>query len=106
MDNSITENYGRRLLPQVINEAATLRPERIAYSFPIQDNPAFGFNDISNRRYANGVNRTAWWIENAFGRPVLGQFPTIGYIGQSIDFKSPYSSARANDIQMTCVMPC
>ncbi|KAH8655420.1 hypothetical protein BX600DRAFT_515242 [Xylariales sp. PMI_506] len=75
------KQYGRRLLPIVVEEAAAERPDRVAYSFPITDNPAEGFHDITNRRYANGVNRTAWWIEESFGKPEPRSFPSIGYIG-------------------------
>lgn len=77
------EDYGRRLLPLVVEKAASTRPHRIAYTFPITDDPSQGFHDISNVRYANGVNRTARWIEESFGRPGVDTFPTIGYIGPS-----------------------
>ena len=77
------EDYGRRLLPTVVENAATKNPDRIAYSFPITDDPSRGFHDITNRRYANGVNRTAWWIEESFGKPKNDYFPSIGYIGPS-----------------------
>lgn len=78
-----TEDYGRRLLPNVIEHAATVSPDRIAYSFPISNDPALGFHDINNQSYANGVNRTAWWIEENFGKPEPSSFPSIGYIGPS-----------------------
>jgi hypothetical protein len=77
------EDYGRRLLPQAIDQAAITRPERVAYSFPRYNDPALGFHDITNRRYANGIDRTAWWMQESFGRPDVGSFPTIGYIGPS-----------------------
>lgn len=77
------EDYGRRLLPQVIDHAAISRPDRVAYSFPRCDEPALGFHDITNRRHANGINRTAWWMDESFGTPDVGSFPPIGYIGPS-----------------------
>jgi hypothetical protein len=77
------EDYGRRLLPVVIDDAAMKKPNRLAYSFPITDDPAKGFHDITNAIYANGINRTAWWIEKNFGNPETNSFPTIGYIGPS-----------------------
>jgi hypothetical protein len=84
MDSTVkAEDYGRRLLPQVIDKAAKERPSRIAYSFPIRDDPSDGFHEITNSRYANGVNRTAWWIERSFGKPEPKSFPSIGYIGPS-----------------------
>ncbi|EXJ86687.1 hypothetical protein A1O3_03640 [Capronia epimyces CBS 606.96] len=78
---TVQEDYGRRLLPTVVEDAARKRPDRVAYSFPVTDDPAAGFHDITNRRFAIGVNRTAWWIERCFGKPEPKSFPTIGYIG-------------------------
>lgn len=77
------EDYGRRLLQHVIEKAASRNPDRVAYSFPITDDPANGFHDITNLVYANGINRTAWWLEESFGKPKANSFPTIGYIGPS-----------------------
>ena len=77
------EDYGRRLLPNVVDKAAKDKPHRVVYSFPVTDDPAQGFYNITNHRYANGVNRTAWWIEESFGKPAPGIFPDIGYIGPS-----------------------
>ncbi len=88
MENiSEKEDYGRRLLPQVVENAAKKNPDRVAYSFPLTDDPAEGFHDITNKRYANGVNRTAWWIERCFGKPKAKSFPCIGYIGPSMSFE-------------------
>lgn len=80
---SVVNDYGRRLLPIVVETAAQKNPDRIAYSFPITNNPSKGFHEITNQVYANGVNRLAWWIEENFGKPRDGVFPTIGYIGPS-----------------------
>lgn len=77
------EDYGRRLLPVVVENAARSSPDRVAYSFPITDNPTEGFHDITNKVYANGVNRLSWWIEANFGNPRAKSFPTVGYIGPS-----------------------
>lgn len=80
----VEEDYGRRILPIVVEDAARKSPDRVAYSFPITDDPSEGFHDITNSRYSNGVNRTAWWIEKSFGKPEASSFPTIGYIGPSM----------------------
>ena len=77
------EDYGRRLLPNVVDKCAKTRPDRIAYSFPIGDDPAGGFHHVTNLRYANGIDRTAWYIEQQFGIPNPSSFPSIGYIGPS-----------------------
>ena len=78
------EDYGRRLLPSVIDKAAITDPYHVVYSFTITDKPADGFHRITNRRYANAVNRVAWLIENGFGKSAPGTFPSIGYIGPSM----------------------
>ncbi|KAH8881459.1 acetyl-CoA synthetase-like protein [Thozetella sp. PMI_491] len=88
------EDYGRRLLPIVVEKAAKTNPDRVVYSFPITDNPADGFHDISNKRYANGVDRTAWWIESNFGKPAPRSFPSIGYIGPN-DIRYPMLAIAA-----------
>jgi hypothetical protein len=77
------EDYGRRLLPQVIDRAAIADPDHVVYSFTITDSPADGFHRITNREYADAVNRVAWLVEAGFGKPVPGSFPSIGYIGPS-----------------------
>lgn len=101
------EDYGRRLLPNVVEHAANVKPNRIAYSFPITNDPAQGFHAITNRIYANGVNRTAWWIEENFGKPELNSFPSIGYIGPS---KSKDCVLSEHDVltlgQTTYAMQC
>lgn len=77
------EDYGRRLLPNVVDKCAKTKPNRIVYSFSIGDDPAAGFYHITNLRYANGVDRVAWHIEREFGKPQPDTFPSIGYIGPS-----------------------
>ena len=95
--------YGRRLIPNIIDERARTNPERPVYSIsmlyesatlelndissrgnvhsvPISSNHALrGFRDISARIFANAVDRVAWWIEAELGRG--SNFPSIGYIG-------------------------
>ncbi|CAK7211993.1 putative NRPS-like protein biosynthetic cluster [Sporothrix eucalyptigena] len=76
-----TPDYGRRLLPTVIDNAAVTDPDYNVYSITKSDDPVDGFHRISNARYANAVNRVAWLIEEGFGKPVPDTFPSIGYIG-------------------------
>ncbi|CAK7214640.1 hypothetical protein SBRCBS47491_002214 [Sporothrix bragantina] len=76
-----TPDYGRRLLLNVIDEAAATDPNHIVYSFKKTDDPDDGFHRVSNRRYAKGVNRLAWLIEDGHGKPAADIIPSIGYIG-------------------------
>ena len=91
--------YGRRLIPNIIDERALVDPERTVYSIPlaavelrdtssrgsVHSVPTFssgvsqGFKDISARAFANAVDRTAWWLEAELGRG--SSFPSVGYIG-------------------------
>lgn len=84
IDTADREDYGRRLLPNVIDKAAVRDPDHVVYSFTMTDDPADGFHRVTNRRYANGVNRVAWLLEEGFGKPGPGTFPSIGYIGPSM----------------------
>ena len=77
------KDYGRRLLPVVIEQAARDHPDHVVYSFPITNDVAQGFHEITNSRYANGMHRTSWYIESKFDKPARNTFPTIGYVGPS-----------------------
>lgn len=76
-----TPDYGRRLLPMLIDEAARDNPEHVVYSFPFTDNPAEGFRKVTNSGYANAINRAARWMESALGKS--NSFESVGYIGPS-----------------------
>jgi hypothetical protein len=59
----ISQNYGRRLIPQILDLLAAADPDRIIYSvarFP-EDGPKF--REISARAFAQAVNKTAWWLQ-------------------------------------------
>ncbi|RSM09681.1 hypothetical protein CEP52_003989 [Fusarium oligoseptatum] len=71
--------YGRRLLPSLVDEIAISDPDRVLYSIMKTNNPADGFQDINVKTFARAVNRCAWYIEKHLGR---GQnFPTLAFIG-------------------------
>lgn len=98
-----SETYGRRLIPNIIDERARIHPERPVYSIPVapgndpvqlndistrgnvhsvplsSNHVSHGFRDISARNFANAVNRVAWWLDAELGKGSF--FPSIGYIG-------------------------
>ena len=100
---AVSKDYGRRLIPNIVDERARSEPERAVYSIPVScDDGSHGFEDISARGavysvpvssddvpprfrdisarvYANAVNRIAWWLESELGKG--SSFQTIGYIG-------------------------
>jgi acyl-CoA synthetase (AMP-forming)/AMP-acid ligase II len=63
------ENYGFRLLPQIIDERAAARHERPIASIPRTHRIEDGFVDISYERLANAINRCTHWLVQSLGRP-------------------------------------
>lgn len=74
------EDYGRRLVPNIVDERALNDPDRVVYSVPkTSDNVDDGFTDVSALAFANAVDRMAWWLESELGRG--SSYQTVGYIG-------------------------
>ncbi len=75
-----TPDYGRRLLPVLIDEIATENPDRAAFSIPRTDADLFqGYVDITYATFANAINQLAWLIESRLGRSE--RFDAIAYLG-------------------------
>ena len=74
-----TPDYGRRLLPSLIDEIAATDPDRVFLSIPRTADIQDGFQDISFQRLAKAIDRCAWWLEQLLER---GKgFPTVAYMG-------------------------
>ncbi|KAI5856766.1 acetyl-CoA synthetase-like protein [Durotheca rogersii] len=73
--------YGRRLLPHLIDEISTRDPGREAFSIPRSSNPKDGWKAVTFKEYSDAINRAAHRIIEVCGRPPAGAFPTIAYIG-------------------------
>lgn len=73
--------YGRRLVPQVLDELATTDPQRVYAAIPKTSDVKDGYRDITVADLARCVNFMAKWIENKFGRS--DSFETITYVGLS-----------------------
>lgn len=56
-------NYGRRIIPQILDSLAATEPERIVYSIATFPESGPKFQEISARALAQAVNKTAWWIK-------------------------------------------
>lgn len=76
---AIPEQYGRRLIPQILDTLAFVEPDRILYSVMNSSDISHGFKDISARAFANAVNKTAWWLYSQIGEDSVVQ--TAAYIG-------------------------
>ncbi|TGJ87546.1 hypothetical protein E0Z10_g1201 [Xylaria hypoxylon] len=74
-------DFGRRLLPQVVDSYAQTDPDRVYASIPKSANDlSDGFRDVTIRKLAAVVNRLSWWLKDTIG---TGNLDTIGYIGPS-----------------------
>ena len=71
--------YGKRLLPQVVDEIARSGPDRIYASFPLSVDLSKGFHDVTFRNMAQAANHLAWWLEAHFGRSTNSE--TVAYMG-------------------------
>jgi len=76
--NTSTE-YGKRLIPQILDSLASTDPDRIIYSVAKFSDISHEFWHISARTFAKAVDKTAWWLYNQVGKSTLIQ--TVGYIG-------------------------
>ncbi len=96
----VSEDYGRRLLPAVVDDLAQESPDHILYAFPKAGTLDQGFRDVSARQFANAVNRTARWLEMTMGRRSTS-FETIAYIGPR-EFSFQFSSCCSSIIFIVC----
>ncbi|EXK77739.1 hypothetical protein FOQG_17575 [Fusarium oxysporum f. sp. raphani 54005] len=70
---------GRRLIPCILDEMSRDEPDRVIYSIAKSADISKGFTEVTARKFANAVNKTAWWLESLVGKSE--SFQTIGYIG-------------------------
>ncbi|KXH49398.1 thioester reductase domain-containing protein [Colletotrichum nymphaeae SA-01] len=87
--------YGKRLIPQVLDEVAKSEPNREFISVPRSSDPQDGWKPISYKQIANAVNRIAQRIIDKRGKPEPGSFPTLTYIGPN--------DARYMIIMIACI---
>lgn len=73
--------YGRRLIPNIIDDTARVDPEREVFLTPRTTDPADGWKVVTYRELANAINHFASVILEELGRPAKDSFPTIAYVG-------------------------
>lgn len=76
---STSTDYGKRLIPQILDTLAATQPDRIVYSVTSFSDNSHKFKHVSARTFANAVDKTAWWLHDQVGTPTSIQ--TVGYIG-------------------------
>lgn len=78
--SSQERSYGRRLLPQVLDDLSTSTPERLYATIPrLTRDLSQGFHDLTVKDIARCVNALAWWLQQEIGRS--DSFETLCYIG-------------------------
>ncbi|KAI0551250.1 hypothetical protein F4679DRAFT_582725 [Xylaria curta] len=75
------KDYGRRLLPHVVDDYAANEPERECFSIPRTSDPKDGWKVVTWKQYANAINHVARRIIDQCGVPPADTIPTIAYIG-------------------------
>lgn len=59
--------YGKRLIPQILDRLASIDPDRIVYSVATFSDDSPNFRDITARAFAKAVDKTAWWLHDRVG---------------------------------------
>ncbi|KAI1185029.1 transferase family protein [Nemania serpens] len=73
------KQYGRRLIPQIMDSLAAADPSRTVYSLAMLSGNSFTYRHITARAFAQAVDKTAWWLQSQTGKP--DSIQTVGYIG-------------------------
>ena len=74
-------DYGRRLIPHLIDERANKDWKQPITSVSRSADPIDGFHDITYCQFANAINHCAWWMQNVLGKS--HEHNTIAYTGPS-----------------------
>lgn len=72
-------SYGKRLIPQILDNLAAREPDRVIYSVATFSDISPNFRHITASAFAKAVDKTAWWLRGQLGSSASIQ--TVGYIG-------------------------
>lgn len=75
----MSQEYGKRLLPNVIDDRAATGHARPYASICRTQNPRDGYRDISYATFANAINRCARYLINNVGKSAAGD--VLAYLG-------------------------
>ncbi|KAL8928039.1 MAG: hypothetical protein Q9172_001094 [Xanthocarpia lactea] len=73
--------FGRRLIPSLIDQKAATVPEETYCFIPWTSKIEHGFRPVSFRCLANAIDTCAWWIKDEIG--TSQGFDTLAYLGPS-----------------------
>ncbi|KAF4463402.1 transferase family [Fusarium albosuccineum] len=76
---TVPEQHGRRLIPQIADNLASLEPHRIIYSITKSSKISDGFQHVSARAFLKAIDKTAWRLHSQVGESSVVQ--TVAYIG-------------------------
>lgn len=68
MLSKISSEYGRRLIPQILDNLAATEPDRIIFSIAAFSDDSHQFRHISASTFAKAVDKTAWWLRGHIGK--------------------------------------
>lgn len=72
-------DYGRRLLPQILDDVVSTTPDRIVYSVLNSACGSHQLKHITASAFAKAIDKTAWWLKSLVGAHSTIQ--PVGYIG-------------------------
>lgn len=73
-------DFGKRLLPHVLDHHAQTDAGRVYASIPRSTELSEGFQDVTMAAMANMTNRMSWWLDETLGST---ESTTIAYIGSA-----------------------
>lgn len=65
----VATEYGRRLLPQIMDDLAASKPETTVFSLAVLSDGLLKLNPISACQFTRAVDKTAWWLQDQVGTP-------------------------------------
>ena len=80
-ENANRPEYGRRLIPSVVDELATSSPDFVFAQIPRSSQFADGLIDVTISNFAKAIDRAAFWIESLVGKS--DDSSVIAYLGPS-----------------------
>lgn len=73
--------YGRRLIPQIIDDLAAADPDRVVFSLATLTRVGeMELREVSACTFSRAVDKTAWWLYRSIGNENTAIEP-VGYIG-------------------------
>ena len=81
MENTKRTEYGRTLIPSMVEELAIITPQFVFAQVPKSSQFADGLIDVTIKKFASAIDRAAFWIESLLGK--TDDSSVIAYLGPS-----------------------